>query len=144
MQLILYNTESPHNTINKVKHEVTSYNIILRKDTAISRIEIPLVERTIDLTQGVNYAYIEGLDRYYFIVDVEVRTTSLFVLTLEIDVLESFKDDILDSYGTIIESDNPDYALGIIEQDSRKEIEIYESNRSLDGKNEIIMNVVRE
>ena len=144
MQLILYNTESPHNTINKVKHEVTSYNIILRKDTAISRIEIPLVERTIDLTQGVNYAYIEGLDRYYFIVDVEVRTANLFVLTLEIDVLESFKDDILDSYGTIIESDNPDYAVGIIEQDSRKEIEIYESNRSLDGKNEIIMNVVRE
>ena len=144
MRLILYNTESPHNTINKVKHEVTSYNIILRKDTTISRIEIPLVERTIDLTQGVNYAYIEGLDRYYFIVDVEVRTTNLFVLTLEIDVLESFKDDILDSYGTIIESDSPDYALGIIEQDSRKEIEIYESNRSLDGKNEIILNVVRE
>ena len=144
MQLVLYNTESPHNTINKVKHEVASYNIILRKDTTISRIEIPLVERTIDLTQGVNYAYIEGLDRYYFIVDVEVRTTNLFVLTLEIDVLESFKDDILDSYGTIIESDSPDYALGIIEQDSRKEIEIYESNRSLDGKNEIILNVVRE
>ena len=144
MRLILYNTESPHNTINKVKHEVTSYNIILRKDTTISRIEIPLVEQTIDLTQGVNYAYIEGLDRYYFIVDVEVRTTNLFVLTLEIDVLESFKDDILDSYGTIIESDSPDYALGIIEQDSRKEIEIYESNRSLDGKNEIILNVVRE
>ena len=144
MQLVLYNTESPHNTINKVKHEVTSYNIILRKDTIVSRIEVPLVERTIDLTQGVNYAYIEGLDRYYFIVDVEVRTTNLFVLTLEIDVLESFKDDILNSYGVIIESDSPDYALGIIEQDSRKEIEIYESNRSLDGKNEIIMNVVRE
>lgn len=144
MQLVLYNTESPHNTINKVKHEVTSYNIILRKDTIVSRIEIPLVEKRLDLTQGVNYAYIEGLDRYYFIVDVEVRTTNLFVLTLEIDVLESFKDDILNSYGTIIESDIPDYALGIIEQDSRKEIEIYESNRSLDGKNEIIMNVVRE
>lgn len=144
MKLVLYNTESPHNTINKVKHEVTSYNIILRKDTVVSRIEIPLVEENIDLTQGVNYAYIDGLDRYYFIVDVEVRTANLFVLTLEIDVLESFKDDILDSYGTIIESDSPDYALGIIEQDSRKEIEIYESNRSLDGKNEIIMNVVRE
>ena len=144
MQLVLYNTESPHNTINKVKREVISYNIILRKDTTASRIEIPLVERNIDLTQGVNYAYIEGLDRYYFIIDVEVRTTNLFILTLEIDVLESFKDDILDSYGTIIESDSPDYAVGIIEQDSRKEIEIYESNRSLDGKNEIIMNVVRE
>lgn len=144
MQLVLYNTESPHNTINKVKHEVTSYDIILRKDTIVSRIEIPLVEKSLDLTQGINYAYIEGLDRYYFIVDVEVRTTNLFVLTLEIDVLESFKDDILNSYGTIIESDNPDYALGIIEQDSRKEIEIYESNRSLDGKNEIILNVVRE
>ena len=144
MKLVLYNTESPHNTLSKVKHEVTSYNIILRKDTVVSRIEIPLVEENIDLTQGVNYAYIDGLDRYYFIVDVEVRTANLFVLTLEIDVLESFKDDILDSYGTIIESDSPDYALGIIEQDSRKEIEIYESNRSLDGRNEIIMNVVRE
>lgn len=143
MELTLYNTESSHNTINKVKHEVISYNIILSKDTIVSRIEIPLVEKEVDLTQGVNYAYIEGLNRYYFITDVEVRTTSLYVLTLEIDVLESFKDDILNSYGTIVESDSPDYALGVIEQDSRKEVDIYESDVSIPSTQKIIMNVVK-
>lgn len=44
----------------------------------------------------VNYVYIEEFKRYYFIKDINVINSKLFILSCECDVLDSHKDELLE------------------------------------------------
>lgn len=41
-----------------------------------------------------NYAYIPAFSRYYFINKIESYRTGLFILTMSVDVLETYKTEI--------------------------------------------------
>ena len=56
-----------------------------------------------------NYAYIPAFRRYYFVSDVTAITSKLFQLTLNVDVLMSFKDEILMNTALIARNEN-DYS----------------------------------
>ena len=65
------------------------------------------------------------------------------MLSLECDVLESFKDDILNSYShykRIVKQG--DYLEFNNINDVRKDIDIYESNVKLDGNKSIIFSSI--
>ena len=80
-----------------------------------------------------NYMYIDKFKRYYFIEDVEVFPNKIYKLTLKCDVLMSFKDDILNSYGNITSQTNyNDYYNFNYSSEVRKETNIYNSDVELD------------
>lgn len=49
------------------------------------------------LSSGYNYAYIEKYDRYYYITDMAADSGKKIILTLAVDVLNTYKSQILAS-----------------------------------------------
>ena len=97
MQLYLYKTRDSNRVLNKTLTNEAVLNINLKRDTDIVRPKIPLAKTGgLDL-KTFNYAYIPDLNRYYFINNIESINNNVDVLLLEVDVLETYKADILAS-----------------------------------------------
>ncbi len=103
MLMKLYNTRDKDNVIRKRLTDETSYNIKF-KDRA--NVRTPIIILKSDTFIDNNYAYIPDFGRYYFIRDIQVFPNKIYQLSLRCDVLESFKQDILNAYATIIRSNN--------------------------------------
>lgn len=121
-----YNTENSLNTINKVINFVTNIDVKFKDEVDIYN---PIIVIKYDDLIDFNYVYIDKFKRYYFIETVEVFPNKIYHLTLKCDVLMSFKDDILNSYGNIISQTNyNDYYNFDYSSEVRKESNIYNSN----------------
>lgn len=121
-----YNTESSVNTINKVIDFVTDIDVKFKDEFNIYN---PTIVLKYDDLINFNYIYIDKFKRYYFIETVEVFPNKIYHLTLKCDVLMSFKDDILNSYGNITSQTNyNDYYNFNYSSEVRKESNIYNSN----------------
>ena len=132
-----YNTESSVNTINKVINFVTDIDVKFKDEVNIYN---PTIVLKYDDLLDFNYIYIDKFKRYYFIETVEVFPNKIYHLTLKCDVLMSFKDDILNSYGNIITQTNyNDYYNFDYSSEVRKETNIYNSNVILDDVKTIIL-----
>lgn len=53
---------------------------------------------------GYNYCFIEKTGRFYFIRDITAEKNGLFVLKCHCDVLNTYKYQIQQLYGTVVES----------------------------------------
>ena len=125
-----YNTESSLNTINKIINFVTDIDVKFKDEVNIYN---PTIVLKYDDLIDFNYIYIDKFKRYYFIEDIEVFPNKIYHLTLKCDVLMSFKDDILNSYGNITSQTNyNDYYNFDYSSEVRKETNIYNSDVILD------------
>lgn len=102
MQLILHKTTDSNKVINKTLSNAVDLNITLKRDTDIIRPIILLSKVSGINFKQYNYAHIPDLNRYYFINSVESVNNSIDKLSLECDVLETYKTDILSSEATYI------------------------------------------
>lgn len=127
MEIRLYTTNDPHNKIGKTLLNESIYDITLKD---VADILAPSIRITSDTPILANYAYIPDFQRYYFVGNIVVVNKRIYTLNLECDVLESFKDDILASYGLITrtEQGNVFFDGGDLNSEVRKEIETFESN----------------
>lgn len=121
-----YNTESSVNTINKAIDFVTDIDIKFKDEVNIYN---PTIVLKYDDLIDFNYIYIDKFKRYYYVETVEVFPNKIYHLTLKCDVLMSFKDDILNSYGIITRQTNyNNYYDFDYSSEVRKESNIYNSN----------------
>lgn len=136
----LYNTKDSNNVINKTKTDLTSYDI---KFKDVADIQNPTIILRSETPIKNNYAYIPDFDRYYFIDSISIQPNKIYHLNLTVDVLESFKDDILNSMGTIIRKENSNkYYDNDYMNEIRKEHIIYKSDVQLELENNILMVVL--
>lgn len=99
MQLELYKNNSSFNTINKDLNLLATLNIHLKQGANLFHTQIIIHNN--DQLKELNYA--KMLDRCYF-VQVQILNNSKFLLlTLDEDVLETYKQDILASSQDVIE-----------------------------------------
>lgn len=92
MEIKLYISSDETNKIDKtITNEIVLTGTIKDETSVIN--PIILIEAD-NLTQ-YNYCYIPLFKRYYFIKDITVVRNHLFRLFLDIDVLMSYKDEIL-------------------------------------------------
>lgn len=95
MELQLFKTKEAINTMNKEKILVDTFEISFKSQTDILTPYIKIYyPEQIEL---VNYAFIPELNRYYHITNVEPMNNKIVYLQLEVDVLETYKTDILSS-----------------------------------------------
>lgn len=102
MDILLYNNHSEKNELNKFIDGEAVFQGTMRQETSVSDPEF-LIEFNGYLS-SFNYCYIPDFQRYYYILDVSVVRTSLWRVSCHVDVLMSFKDEILSSYAILDES----------------------------------------
>lgn len=92
MNIILYDNKSPKNKIGKTLVNANNITGTLRSETSTSNIQMLL--NIVDLNP-YNYMYISDFDKYYFITNIISVRTGLWLVSASIDVLESYKNEIL-------------------------------------------------
>lgn len=99
MQLELYKNSSSFNTINKELSLLTTLNIHLKQGANLFHTQIIIHNN--DQLKELNYA--KMLDRCYFVQVQTINNNKFLLLTLDEDVLETYKKDILASSQDVIE-----------------------------------------
>ena len=99
MKLELYKNDSSYNTINKALTLLTSLTIHLKQHTNLLHTQI--IIHNSDQLKELNYA--KMLDRCYFVQVQTINNNKFLLLTLDEDVLETYKKDILSSSQDVIE-----------------------------------------
>jgi len=92
MKVTFYNNISNDNVINKNLEELETINFKFKNDSNILNPTLLLK----NYIQG-NYCYIHELKRYYYIDTIDLVNGDLYNLKCSVDVLMSYKEDILKS-----------------------------------------------
>lgn len=133
MEVILYKTTDQNNTINKILNDPLEININLKRSEDQERPRL-LLKNDNDKYTGYNYAYIDFFKRYYFVESTSNNNDRIIELQLETDVLETYKDDILE---TDVTTDN--YYPDNRNTDVRKKEDVYSSNITLPETNSMVI-----
>ena len=134
MQLELYKNNSSFNTINKELSLLNTLNIHLKQGANLFHTQIIIHNN--DQLKELNYA--KMLDRYYFVQVQTLNNNKFLLLTLDEDVLETYKKDILASSQDIIEKST----AGNIKQTNVSPETVsktFNSDTKLENGNSIIM-----
>lgn len=111
MELILYHTNDSQNTINKELTLITTKNINLKQSTNLYQTFLILKnDKAIDYSK-VNYA--KMLNKFYFVSYETIANNNFIRLNLKEDVLETYKDDILNTDFDIIGKSEIDYTSNV-------------------------------
>ena len=92
MDIKLYKNVSSNNKIGKTLNSEATITGSLRDSSSLVKPEI--IIEAISLSD-YNYAYIPDFGRYYFIREIESFRTGLWIVRMEVDVLETYKTQIL-------------------------------------------------
>lgn len=95
MDIILYNTTDDSRKLNKSLTAIKTITVRLKDDTDIMHPVIDL--DAANLPPTANYCYIAAFNRYYYINQQGIKIGRDLTLTLSVDVLMSFKTQILAS-----------------------------------------------
>lgn len=143
MEMILYKTNDSDNVINKTLNTIYSFNINMKKDVDIIQPVIILNDKNTMDFKECNYCYLHEFDRYYFIRSIDNVGKNLWSLTLECDVLESFKLDIISA---VVEINKPigdgEFYVNDIKSEVRKEVDLYEGDSEFTKSKAFILSTI--
>lgn len=105
MVITLYNNLSERNVIDKTLTNALSIEGTLRESVSVTA-PVITIQGSIAIV-GYNYCYIEDFYRYYFITNIQSIRNNLWALTLKVDVLMSFKNDIKNTPAIIDHTTDP-------------------------------------
>ena len=98
MTIKTYRFEGDPRKVDKKLTSVTAYfNADIVGDMSIHAPTISLQLNSFTDIINFNYIYIEELRRYYYVVDSTIREDGFVQLQCKVDVLKSFRADILES-----------------------------------------------
>lgn len=140
MELILYKTNDAKNVINKTLTNAVSLQIVLKRDINIIMPELVLNGDF----RGFNYASIPDLNRFYFVTDIEQLNLKMVKLSLICDVLETYKDVILNSVCSFKSKVNVgDYGEIDLDTTGKNIYKSFDSNLELELSNNVILSVLK-
>ena len=93
MEVILYKNSSENNVIGKSLAQIKSVECNLKNDVSIINPTLVL-NYTANIFES-NYCFIPKFNRYYFIKEIVPITADRCIVKCRVDVLESFKNSIL-------------------------------------------------
>lgn len=146
-QIKLMRYTGENNRINKSLYIAGEYVLEgnLKEDTSIIN-PVILIQKTTPIPNGLyNYMYIGAFGRYYFIDDIKSIHNSMWEISAKVDVLYTYREDILNSKCIIDKSEgfataNVYLNDGSFVMDSRKYNEVlqFPSGLSEQGNNILI------
>lgn len=94
---------SATNKIGKSLASMTAYEGTLREECSAIN---PVVLMQVDNPTGYNYGYIPDFGRYYYITDMVSVRTGLWRISFKVDVLESFRNEIISCSVILSDTEN--------------------------------------
>lgn len=91
MDITLCVNNSEKNKLGKSLSNLNVFSGSLKEETSVTN---PVIMMELENPTGFNYAYIPEFGRYYFIYDMVSVRTGLWKISMKVDVLESFKNNI--------------------------------------------------
>ena len=134
MKLEFFHTDDSSNTINKTLTKISEKDVTLKASTDILAPRMVFLAK--DFTSTINY--MKMLDKYYFVDLQFIRNNSIVIVNSSIDVLETYKDIILNSQADIIKKSS----AGNIKQENVLPTTIsktFNSDKTLTKSSSIIM-----
>lgn len=105
----IFKTKSAPNVVNKVLSEVVAFDeVIFKEETSLLNPTIIIngvsnaSSYTLEDIGTSNYFYIPKVNRYYFITDIIMMSGGRVAISGKVDVLMSFKTDIIGSTQLIV------------------------------------------
>ena len=140
MKLFLYNVVDGENVINKTLGVPIEIDILLKADVNIVNPIIVLRSIVGVDFDAFNYAFIPELKRYYFVDSIDSLNGQTWRLSLTVDVLQSYKDDILNSNARLKRGiKTGDYMDATLDMSVTKSVMVYNSNKGFTGEKTIIL-----
>lgn len=103
MEITLYKNKSGNNVVSKTLVDDKDYNdVVLKENTTLEKPTLIIGGLGLASLYKYNYLYIPNFHRYYFIDDRIAMTGKRIQLNCRVDVLMSFKDDILKSKQLVV------------------------------------------
>ena len=130
--LKLFKNSSENNDVSKTltdEHKVTGY----------SRSVVDMLNPVIELAgievNSYNYCYVQELNRYYYIENINISPNGVYRLSMRIDVLMTYRDDIMASHGLITKNREYNPYTGDVDVESRYTLEKHEFENGFDFTN---------
>lgn len=139
MQVTLYKNNSDNNVMNK---NITLLNVKDVKLKNLTNIINPVLLLNENVSDDVNYIHIQAWNRYYYVTNKNSVSNDLCELTCRVDVLMSHKNNILNSTGLVIASENlkNDYiASDIYVNDVREKTNIINFSNGFNDNPEFVL-----
>lgn len=134
MELILYNTNDTANTLNKDLTELVTLDINFKQGQNMFNPTLVLTKKNVPIK--ANYCKLGT--KYYFVNSTYEYHTDYLILNLYEDVLQTYKDDILNSETDVISKSKIDYNT-TVSTTNRVVDEIIKSDVTLDENESIIV-----
>lgn len=108
MRALFYSTKSDRKKINKVLgNEIgSSSHVKIKGNTSVMSPTLEVRKSTVGDWSRVNYAWLPEFNRYYFVDDVELRNDGIVMVSLSVDVLYTYADDIMRTQFMIARSES--------------------------------------
>jgi len=130
--LKLYKNSSENNDVLK---NITDENIV----QGYSRVVVDMLNPVIELAgievNRYNYCYVQELNRYYYIENINISPNGVYRLSMRCDVLMTYRDDILASHGLIMKNKEYNPYTGDVDVESRYTLEKHEFEHGFDFTN---------
>lgn len=141
MNVKLYRNESNNNVLNKKITLINEYNILLKDNVDVYR---PIIKIKTELLNNCNYVFIQDFNRYYYVVNKRSINIEIIELTLECDVLMSFREHILNLKCIIDKQENINLGNKYYDDNSlislsKEFIESYNFNNGFNENGEFIL-----
>lgn len=93
--IVLQENLSPTNFVTKTITDIATATGTLRQGCSVVDPEI-MIESSLegDILGRVNYAYIAEFNRYYYVTDIVLDVTGLWLMSMHVDVLMSYATEI--------------------------------------------------
>lgn len=143
MQVKLYQTQDAANVINKTLTGERIIDVALRRDFNLFSPEVVLKMANAGEALAFNYAIIHDLEKRYFVDNVENVGAKRWRYTLSVDVLETYKNDVLNSKARFKRNiKTGDYLDAYIDMNVNKVSSTFESNKGFEGEPSLILTTV--
>lgn len=105
MVITFYKNKSAPNVVPKEKERKFNKGGTLKNNTSIKKPIIQLKVEDYARVKQCNYCYIEDFSRYYYIDDINI-VNAIVEINMTVDVLESYKEDTLNSTQLVARQEN--------------------------------------
>lgn len=137
--LELYKVLNQTNEINKALQNPIVINGVFRSEIDSIDVIVEIETSTFDF----NYVYIQSLGKYYFLTNITHVNAKIARLYLHCDVLMTYKQDILASYGLLTQGNNTNMYYPSIPHTSKQTVRTLNFNSPFNPNGVFVLTTIK-